>query len=144
MYWRSNSATGSPFFTMPPGLAASWSTRLNSLPPPMPPPPPPPRDEPPPPLLAEPIPPGPLPPPLREFDVEPRPSAPITELPLEAPGVEARGVLELELLLELTRLVAACIADELREVDWAPLELETVSDPSAATELPPPEDAPPP
>ncbi|MEP7365403.1 MAG: hypothetical protein ABI972_19285 [Acidobacteriota bacterium] len=40
------------------------------------------------------------------------------ELLLEAPGVEAREPPEEgELLLELTRLVADCIADELRELD---------------------------
>lgn len=45
--------------------------------------------------------------------------------------------------LELTRLVAERIAEELRELDCAPLELETVSEPSAATVVePPPEELP--
>ena len=82
------------------------------------------------------MPPGPFEPPLKEFDVEPSPSEPITELPPPEeprellPPVEAR-------LEELTLLVADCMAEELREVDCAPLELATLSEPSAPTELPP-------
>src|SRR5438270_560783 len=49
MYWRSNSATTSPFLTRPPGLGSSSSTRAKSPPlpidPPPPPPPPPPGDD---------------------------------------------------------------------------------------------------
>lgn len=41
-------------------------------------------------------------------------------------------------MLEPTRLVAERMADELRELDCAPLELDTVSDPSAPTDVDPP------
>ena len=130
MYWRSNSATASPFLTKLPGLAASCRTRLNS----------PPAD----PREVVPMAPGPPEPPLSEFDVEPRPSAPIEEEALDEeddPREEACAD-ELE-ELELTRLVAERIAEELRELDCAPLELETVSEPSAATVVePPPEELP--
>src|SRR5687768_105 len=57
MYWRSNSATTSPFFTLEPGFVASCSTSMNSPPPPPAPPPPPPP--------APPV-------PMSELDVEPR------------------------------------------------------------------------
>ncbi|MCC6292008.1 MAG: hypothetical protein IT164_05125 [Bryobacterales bacterium] len=76
--------------------------------------------------------------------MEPRPSAPIVEEALdeEDDPREDADADELE-ELELTRLVAERIAEELRELDCAPLELETVSEPSAATVVePPPEELP--
>ncbi|MCC7234127.1 MAG: hypothetical protein IT163_02430 [Bryobacterales bacterium] len=76
--------------------------------------------------------------------MEPRPSAPIVDDPpaAEDPPREEDAAGELE-ELELTRLVAERIAEELRELDWAPLELETVREPSAATVVePPPEELP--
>jgi hypothetical protein len=103
MYWRSNSATVSPFFTIAPGLTRSWRIVPKS-------PPPEPR------LL----PPG-LPPLNRLPDVEPSPWSPNVADAAAALAVEDRLPL-------LTRLVAARIApDELRTP--ATLELPPLSPP---------------
>ena len=73
--------------------------------------------------------------------MEPSPSAPIDELP-PPPPPDDRGAPEEALALEETRLVADRMAEVLREEDCAPLELDTVRDPSAPTELPPPPEPP--
>src|SRR4051812_15919149 len=98
MYWRSNSATTSPFFSVDPGFTTFWSTRLKS------PPPPPPVEE------------------KSEPDVEPNPSLPSDEdaaaaepepeplvADVDVPGV--RGVLK--------RLVAARKPDDMFGVPLA-------------------------
>lgn len=56
---------------------------------------------------------------------------------LEAPEEREPPEDALGVGLELTRLVADRMAEELRDVDCAPLELDTVTEPSAATLLPP-------
>src|SRR5690242_7076222 len=97
MYWRSNSATTSPFLASVPGLMVFWRTRPNSLPPPPPPLPPPP-------------PPPPAPPAPASADaVDPRGSAAGAVL------LDVEDVLLRVLVLPglLTRLVEACSA-----ADW--------------------------
>src|SRR6476659_9051763 len=95
MYWRSNSATTSPFFTWLPGLAALCRISMKSFPPPPPPPPPGSR-----PALVDPI-----------------PEVPIAVLVAELVAVVLLDEDDLPLALleapEATRLVEARRADDI-------------------------------
>ena len=120
MYWRSNSATGSPFLTSEPGLATFCKTRENSL------------DPPPPRPLVLPTLPGPDEPPGRLDEVDPSPSVPIVDCAADV--VDIRVFEEEEELVDCgraTRLVADCIAVEPRDELCIPAELDT--EPSAPT-----------
>src|SRR4051794_22456583 len=91
MFWRSNSATIAPLWTIAPGFAESCRTRLKSPPPPPPPPDPPP---PPPPL---PLPGNPVP--VNELAVEPKPPFAVVEEEEEEEDdvpADCEAVLELE------------------------------------------------